>query len=112
MLNPTVSFSLSMAQLGNNCTVDKIDPEDPRCARVVFSGIFHEITEPNELKFATESLFERHPAMIDWPSDHGWKVSKIDLYEIWLIDIYGGGRTAFINRYLMMFAKINLFIIY
>lgn len=88
--NNAVAFSLTSAQLGL-CTVDKVDPEDPRCARVVFSGKFNQVTEAEELTFATNALFERHPAMPSWPADHSWKVHKIDLVEIWLIDIYGGG---------------------
>jgi len=77
-------------QIGR-CTVDQVDPEDPRCARVVFSGKFTLVNEPEELTFATNALFERHPAMPTWPKDHDWKVHRIDLVEIWLIDIYGGG---------------------
>jgi hypothetical protein len=80
-----------MAQI-NLCTVDKLDPEDPRCARASFNGNFQEVTDAAELQFAKDALFERHPAMADWPEDHSWKVHKIVLNEIWLIDIYGGGK--------------------
>ncbi len=96
--NPVVAFSLSAAQIGR-CTVDQVDPEDPRCARVVFSGKFTLVTEPEELTFATNALFERHPAMPTWPKDHDWKVHRIDLVEIWLIDIYGGGMRYLCNIY-------------
>lgn len=90
--NPMVAFSLSAAQI-HRCTVDRLDPEDPRCARVVFSGNFTMVTDPEELAFATNALFERHPTMTTWPTDHDWKVHRIDLTEIWLIDIYGGGTV-------------------
>eukprot|EP00981_Chlorochromonas_danica_P004913 scaffold988_cov165-Ochromonas_danica.AAC.15 len=93
-----VAFSLSMAQQ-NLCPVDKLDPEDPRCARVVFSGNFVEVTDPAELSFAKQALFERHPAMETWPTDHDWKVHTITLSEIWLIDIYGGAGTVDISEY-------------
>lgn len=93
--NSAVAFSLTSAQLGR-CTVDRLDPEDPRCARVVFSGKFNQVTEADELAFATNALFERHPQMASWPADHSWKVHRIDLVEIWLIDIYGGGRVVVI----------------
>jgi hypothetical protein len=86
-----VAFSLTMAQL-NMCTVNRLDPEDPRCARTVMSGNFVAVTDAQELAFAQAALFERHPAMATWPADHSWKVHKIDLKEIWLIDIYGGGE--------------------
>lgn len=81
-----------MAQQGL-CTVDVLDPEDPRCARVVFSGkvaLVENNTE--EFKFAQAALFERHPAMSSWPDDHSWHIQKLQNFdEIWLIDIYGGG---------------------
>jgi hypothetical protein len=76
----------------NLCPVTYLDPENPTCARVVFSGKFVDVTDPNELAFAMEALFERHPTMVDWPADHSWKVHKIIISDIWLIDIYGGGK--------------------
>mmetsp|Transcript_29676 Transcript_29676/g.32305 ORF Transcript_29676/g.32305 Transcript_29676/m.32305 type:complete len:188 (+) Transcript_29676:199-762(+) len=96
--NPVVTLSLSMAQI-NLCTVDKLDPEDPRCARASFNGNFQEVTDAAELQFAKDALFERHPAMADWPEDHSWKVHKIVLNEIWLIDIYGGASIVDVNDY-------------
>ncbi|RYY88099.1 hypothetical protein EON63_03040 [archaeon] len=30
--------------------------------------------------------------MASWPADHSWKIHKINLKEIWLIDIFGGGE--------------------
>jgi hypothetical protein len=74
------------------CTVDQIDPEDPRCARLVLSGRFVQVVEENELQFATTALFERHPAMKTWPVDQNWHVYKLNLSNIWLINIYGGGK--------------------
>jgi hypothetical protein len=108
--NNAVAFSLSSAQLGR-CTVDHLDPEDPRCARVVFSGKFTEVTETDELTFATGALFERHPAMVTWPADHSWKVHKIDLVEIWLIDIYGGGESflSILSDYSYVFICIAMY---
>lgn len=36
--NSAVAFSLSMAQMNNMmCAVDRLDPEDPRCARYIHS---------------------------------------------------------------------------
>lgn len=90
--NPNVAFSLSSAQVFGLCPVDRLDPENPSCARVVMSGQFIAVTDEDELSFAQTALFERHPEMVTWPEDHSWKVHKIDLNEIWLIDIYGGGK--------------------
>ena len=82
-----------MAEMGL-CTsaAKQLDPEDPRCARVTFSGRFREVTDPVELATAKAFLFARHPAMASWPADHNWAVHEIDIAEIWIIDIYGGGE--------------------
>ena len=88
--NPQVAFSLSMAQQGL-CPTKVTDPENPTCARVVFSGVFEDVTDPDEEAFAKAALFERHPTMASWPDDHSWKVRKISqMTEIWMIDIFGG----------------------
>ena len=86
---------MSMAQLGR-CTVERLDPENPRCARVVMSGKFVDVTDASELAFAKDALFERHPEMATWPDDHSWRVHKMILDEIWLINIYGGGLIFYL----------------
>ena len=105
--NPVVAFSLSLAQSFGHCNVQVLDPEDPRCARVVFSGTFVEVKDADELKFATDALFERHPGMVSWPADHSWKVYKIVLSEIWLIDIYGGGTVSIDVVRCLIYSKIK-----
>jgi hypothetical protein len=85
--------------------VDKLDPEDPRCVRLVFSGQLSQVEEGDELQFATTALFERHPAMKTWPVDHNWHVYKINITDIWLIDIYGGGMTHKSNGFCHILAN-------
>jgi hypothetical protein len=63
---------------------------DPRCARVSLSGKFAIVTDEDELEFARNALYERHPTMTSWPDDHSWKIHKLVMDEIWLIDIFGG----------------------
>lgn len=87
--DPAVTFSITQASLGM-CNVDHIDPEDPRCARVSLSGKFAIVTDEDELEFARNALYERHPTMTSWPDDHSWKIHKLVMDEIWLIDIFGG----------------------
>ena len=96
--NSAVSFSITMAQQ-MMCGVNHIDPEDPRCARVVLSGKFVEVTDESELEFAQTALFERHPAMASWPADHSWKIHKLVMDEVWLIDIYGGATFVDVEEY-------------
>lgn len=98
--NPAVAFSLSLAQSVGKCNVQVLDPEDPRCSRVVFSGTFAEVADDtDEYGFAKDALFERHPQMQSWPDDHSWKIHTIVLSEIWLIDIYGGAAVVPVDDY-------------
>jgi hypothetical protein len=92
LADPRVALSVSMAAQGL-CPPFIHDPEDPTCARVVLSGNFTEIVDKEEAIFAQEALFERHPMMRYWPTDHDWKLSKIIIQEIWLLNIYGGGKN-------------------
>lgn len=85
-----MALTLTMAQLGY-CPPLTIDPEDPRCARLILSGHFQFVSDAEELAFAKNALFERHPTMTKWPVDHNWKVHKIVPTEVWLINMFGGG---------------------
>lgn len=97
LADPDVSFALTEATLTGHCNDQFRDPESPVCARVVFNGKMGEVTNAEEIKFATEALFERHPTMANWP--HDFLVYKIAISNIWLIDIYGGASTIEIDDY-------------
>ena len=105
--NPLVSFTLSEASYDtvNGCSTDEGgetikacaitangggDPENPPCARLTLIGKFVLLQkDSDEYKFAKDALFQRHPAMKNWPTDHGWLVAKIDVQEAWSISFYG-----------------------
>ena len=62
------------------------DPENPVCARLTLTGqliVLDDHTE--EYKFAQQALFQRHPTMEGWPTDHGWVIAKIDIEDIWYV---------------------------
>ena len=96
--NNTASFALSEAQLQGGCK--GVDQEDPTCVRLTLSGKMVEVTNQDELDFATKALFERHPHMQDWPTDHGWKVKKMELENVWILDFYGGVTPVTVEDYL------------
>lgn len=96
--NVNCSFAISMENIGL-CTLKKLDPEDPRCVRVTFSGQMVIVADIDELTFAVKSFYERHPAMKMWPKDHHWRVRKLLLDEIWLIDTFGGATIIDISEY-------------
>lgn len=100
-LNKRVSFALSEAALTTkdgsaNITACKIgvgfgDPQNPPCARLVFSG---NISQPalgsaEEVK-AKAALFARHPSFKHFPKDHNFFVAKLNIDGLWLIDEFGG----------------------
>lgn len=77
------TFSLSEKMVLGACL--DIDAEDPRCARVVFLGTWRNTTAAED-HVARQALFERHPAMRTWPSDHSFYTSTIDISTIWMLD--------------------------
>eukprot|EP00469_Lotharella_globosa_P009003 CAMPEP_0167771556 /NCGR_PEP_ID=MMETSP0111_2-20121227/348_1 /TAXON_ID=91324 /ORGANISM="Lotharella globosa, Strain CCCM811" /LENGTH=236 /DNA_ID=CAMNT_0007660931 /DNA_START=41 /DNA_END=751 /DNA_ORIENTATION=- len=87
--NPKASFTVSEVDIGY-CAKKGWDPEDPRCAKVVLSGEIVEVTDPDEQKKFKDALFTRHPPMKSWPVDHNWKVKKMNIEDIWMLDIFGG----------------------
>jgi len=111
--NPSVSFTLTEASLKSSCvnrTEDLTacaisasgggDPENPPCARVTLVGNFTLLTEgTDEYTYGKAALFERHPAMANWPTDHEWLVGKIDVDYVWTIDFYGGANVFTAEQY-------------
>ena len=106
--NPAASFTLSeasMSQCQRDAFVDKVctislmqgkyaiggDPESPICARLTLTGTLELVDNgDDEYKFAHRSFLQRHPQMQSWPSDHNWKIAKLRIKEVWLIDFFGG----------------------
>ncbi|KAM7380334.1 hypothetical protein PAMP_003637 [Pampus punctatissimus] len=86
--NPYASLTFSEAE-GEFCRQMLYDPEDPRCARLTLTGKMVEVT-PEELTFAKEAMFSRHPVMAKWPVGHKWFFMKMDLIQVWLQDWVGG----------------------
>lgn len=47
--------------------------QDPTCAKISISGRLTPVKK-GQLAEAEDLLFTRHPAMRDWPADHGFRV--------------------------------------
>uniref|UniRef100_A0A3P8SAQ1 Cellular repressor of E1A-stimulated genes 2 n=1 Tax=Amphiprion percula TaxID=161767 RepID=A0A3P8SAQ1_AMPPE len=86
--NPYASLTFSEAE-GEFCRQMAYDPEDPRCARLTLTGKMVEVA-PEELTFAKEAMFSRHPVMAKWPVGHKWFFMKLELIQVWLQDWFGG----------------------
>ena len=73
-------------------SVERLDPEDPRCARVTFFGTVELLKESSELDLAKQALFTRHPSMKYWSwfASHSFYVVRLDIQKIWMVDWFGG----------------------
>ncbi|XP_043556965.1 protein CREG1 [Chiloscyllium plagiosum] len=95
--NPEVSLAMSLAAT-DYCRKQKFDPQSPLCCRVILSGRILEVNS-TEIDFAKKALFSRHPAMPDWPHDHGWYFAKLNITNIWVLDYFGGIKTVTPEEY-------------
>lgn len=104
--NSAASLTLSEASLTQQCVGDENlqqacdvsliqsqdaiggDPENPMCARLTITGKLVELTSAFES--IQSSFFQRHPQMQTWPENHNWKILKLEIEELWLIDHFGG----------------------
>ncbi|KAG6453362.1 hypothetical protein O3G_MSEX008100 [Manduca sexta] len=83
------------------CEQQKYDPEDPRCTRLMLSGKMKKLKENTpEFTFAKAALFERHPAMAHWPTDHDWFIGKLKIVQIAMVDWFGGAKYVPVRDYL------------
>ncbi|GKY98635.1 hypothetical protein MPSEU_000820200 [Mayamaea pseudoterrestris] len=114
--HPYASFTLSEASLATVCGGGLIlaacdastqtkgyygDAESPVCARLTLSGRMVEVEQASdEFKWAQNALFQRHPDMEGWPSNHDWIVAKLELKDVWLIDYFGGASIIKVDDYL------------
>ncbi|XP_062390092.1 protein CREG2 [Sardina pilchardus] len=85
---PFASLTFSEAE-GDFCREMVYDPEDPRCARLTLTGRMLEVG-PEELDFARDAMFSRHPVMKKWPVGHKWFFMKLVIEQVWLQDWIGG----------------------
>ncbi|KAL6100999.1 creg2 [Pungitius sinensis] len=86
--DPHASLTFSEAE-GEFCRQMVYDPEDPRCARLTLTGKMVEVAL-EELGFAKQAMFSRHPVMAKWPVGHKWFFMKMELIQVWLQDWIGG----------------------
>lgn len=102
-----MSFAMSEAQLTGNqsiaaCEIGTLlgDPENPPCARLVLSGNFVRLAAGSDEETTAKAvLFERHPSFANFPPDHGFFASKLEIDGVWLIDFYGGAPVITPEEY-------------
>ncbi|XP_076924553.1 uncharacterized protein LOC143587038 [Bidens hawaiensis] len=93
------SFTLSEFPLG---TCGQIDPENPTCSKITLTGKLNEVDpESEETSMAKKALFSKHAEMKNWPKDHSFKVYRLDIEDIFLIDFYGGLKPLTVDQYFL-----------
>ncbi|XP_058753072.1 uncharacterized protein LOC131626256 [Vicia villosa] len=92
------SFTVSEYPLG---TCGKVDPMNPTCSKITLTGKLKLVDEKSEeAEFARNALFSKHSEMIDWPKDHNFKVYKLKIENIFLINWFGGPKPLTVEDYL------------
>ena len=110
-VHPRVSLTLTEAFLPATCrefapsaacaTTPQGEPENPVCARLVISGEWQSVDpSTNDFVWAQSALFERHPVMASWPSDHDWQIVKLRINDLWFLDYFGGAYQLDVEDYL------------
>ncbi|XP_061482835.1 protein CREG2 [Rhineura floridana] len=97
MKNSIASLTLPEAE-GDLCRKTIVDPDDPRCARLILTGQM--ITVPlEEMEFAKQALFSRHTVMRKWPRNYEWFFMKMNVEHVWLQNWYGEIATIALEEY-------------
>eukprot|EP00208_Stichococcus_sp_RCC1054_P006725 CAMPEP_0206141792 /NCGR_PEP_ID=MMETSP1473-20131121/14135_1 /ASSEMBLY_ACC=CAM_ASM_001109 /TAXON_ID=1461547 /ORGANISM="Stichococcus sp, Strain RCC1054" /LENGTH=211 /DNA_ID=CAMNT_0053536487 /DNA_START=99 /DNA_END=734 /DNA_ORIENTATION=+ len=81
------TLAVAEAQVYGSCGVT--DPEDPTCAKVSITGEVAPVPKA-QLREAEDLMFQRHPAMRQWPKDHGFQLYELVISSVRLLDFYGG----------------------
>ncbi|NXH23334.1 CREG2 protein, partial [Bucco capensis] len=80
--NPVASLTLPEAD-GDFCRKNVVAAEEPRCARLTLTGQM--VTVPlQEVEFAKQAMFSRHPVVRKWPRSYEWFFMKMNIEHIWL----------------------------
>lgn len=103
----SVTLSQAALQHTTSCEVAKIDPEDPRCAKLTISGKMTKVTG-QAAEFGKAALFARHAQMKTWPASHNFTVYELVISDIWMIDFYGGGGAIKPKMYYAVKPKRNV----
>ncbi|KAL3675081.1 hypothetical protein R1sor_025029 [Riccia sorocarpa] len=104
--DPRCSLCLSEAPIG---TCGTKDAENPTCARLTLSGKMVELSkEGDEGRYALEALYSKHPEMKAWPKDHDWRIYKLQIDNIFLVDYFGGAKRITVEEYYSTVKAVTL----
>ena len=103
--NLRVSLTLTEAQLnplGNwnefgvrACSISNGgDPENPPCSRLVLSGLYVNLTGTSEEDDAKRAFISKHPMGVEWETFSDFFYGKIEIDDVWFLDMYGGASIV------------------
>jgi len=96
--NPQASLSFTLAD--QYCQEQGLIAQDPRCPRLLVTGVIARVDEEEEKEFAEDALFTRYPVMATWPDDHGFFFAKLVPESILLLDQFGGAADISVEEFL------------
>ncbi|KAE8658231.1 Pyridoxamine 5'-phosphate oxidase family protein isoform 2 [Hibiscus syriacus] len=90
-------------------TCGDVDPENPNCAKITLTGktVLLE-TSLEEWGFAQAALFTMHPEMKWWPTSHGFRIFKLEIENIFIINGPGGPKPLTVDEYLKYKVSIKV----
>ncbi|PIN14754.1 Cellular repressor of transcription [Handroanthus impetiginosus] len=96
--NPWSSLTLSEYTLG---TCNQADPQSPVCAKITLSGRLRLLPQNSkEAAFAEAALFADHPQLAGFPKQRGFRVFKLVITNIFLVNKYAPPRNLTVYQYL------------
>ncbi|XP_071913055.1 uncharacterized protein [Coffea arabica] len=77
------------------------DPENPSCAKITLVGKLTLLDgNSKEAELAQTALFTKHPEMTGWPKGHNFQFFELEIYDIFMINWFGGPKPLTVEQYL------------
>ncbi|PPD84907.1 hypothetical protein GOBAR_DD18153 [Gossypium barbadense] len=75
--------------------------KNPVCAKITLTGKLVLLdANSKESKFAQTALFTKHPEMKGWPKSHNFRIFKLKMENIFMINWFGGPKPLTVGQYL------------
>ncbi|XP_034941294.1 protein CREG1 [Chelonus insularis] len=93
------TLMMTLAQT-SYCQEHKMEPIDPRCARIILSGKIKPVhTYDPMYETAKNAIFGRHPSLKYMPADHDFYFARLKISFIAVLDYFGGAKFVSVSDY-------------
>ncbi|XP_065167188.1 protein CREG1-like [Atheta coriaria] len=96
--NPKASILATLAD--GDCVEGSLDPQDPRCPRLILTGTVVKVEDSQEEKLARSALYANHPDMEMWAGVHDFYISKMNIERVTYLGNFGGADIIDPSEYL------------